>query len=155
MADVLRIQDSCYVDIEPEARESLQAKILASPSTCLVAEIAGDVVGYLIAAPILYPDLPELNAPTFQLAANADTLYLHDLAIANAARGTRAGRALVRAAMEVAKEGDLTGACLVAIQGSVRYWEQLGFEIVEAPPDGVAAKLASYGAAARLMRAAL
>ncbi len=52
LADVLRIQDYCYTEIEPESRESLQAKILASPSTCLIAESSEGPVGYLIAVPI-------------------------------------------------------------------------------------------------------
>ena len=155
MPDVLRIQDGCYVEIEPESRESLQAKILASPGTCLVAESAAGVVGYVIAIPVRYPDLPALNAPTFQPATAADTLYIHDLAVADAGRGTGAGRALVRSAIDAAKGRGLASACLVAIQGSMPYWEQFGFEKVAAPPDRVAAKLASYGPAAQLMRASL
>ncbi len=87
MADVLRIQDYCYTEIEPESSESLRAKILASPNTCLIAESSEGMLGYLIAAPILYPHLPALNAPTFEVSASADTIYIHDLAVASAGRG--------------------------------------------------------------------
>lgn len=153
LPDVLRIQSDCYVEIEPESRQSLQAKILASPATCLVAETVEGVAGYLIAVPVRYPDLPALDAPTFQVAADADTLYIHDLAVANLGRGTGAGRAMVRSAMDTAKARGLRSACLVAIQRSAPYWQHLGFEVVEAPAGRVAAKLASYGAAAQLMRA--
>ena len=52
-ADVLRIQDHCYTEIEPESFDSLQAKMLASPSTCLIAESREGAVGYLIAVPII------------------------------------------------------------------------------------------------------
>jgi hypothetical protein len=38
MADVLGIQDYCYTEIDPESFDSLQAKILASPSACRIAE---------------------------------------------------------------------------------------------------------------------
>ncbi|HET8744457.1 MAG TPA: GNAT family N-acetyltransferase [Ramlibacter sp.] len=155
MDDVLRIQAQCYSEIVPESRASLRAKVHASPGTCFVAEAAAGVVGYLIAVPVLYPELPALNAPSFEAARDTDTLYIHDLAVADAGRGTGAGQALVRAAMAAAKARGLEKACLVAIQGSVRYWEQFGFEPVAAPPDHAAAKLASYGAAARLMQATL
>jgi ribosomal protein S18 acetylase RimI-like enzyme len=95
MADVLRIQEYCYTEIEPESSESLQAKIVASPATCLLAESSEGTVGYLIAVPIIYPNLPALNAPMFKLSAGADTLYIHDLAVASAGRGKGVAQSLV------------------------------------------------------------
>ena len=153
MADVLRIQDNCYTEIEPESRESLQAKILATPSTCLIAESSDGAVGYLIAVPIIYPNLPALNFPTFELAAGVDTLYIHDLAVDKAGRGKGVAQALVRASIDAAKGRGLSRACLVAIQNSQSFWEQFEFEVVAEPADEFTAKLASYGADAQLMRA--
>ena len=153
MADVLRIQDYCYTEIEPESSESLRAKILASPNTCLIAESSEGAVGYLIALPIVYPHLPTLNAPTFELQADADTLYIHDLAIDSTGRGKGVAQALVRASIDAAKRSGLSCACLVAIQNSRKFWEQFGFETVAEPSDGLIPKLASYGAGAKLMRA--
>ena len=152
MADVLRIQDYCYTEIEPESSDSLQAKILASPSTCLIAESSAGAVGYLIAVPIIYPNLPPLNYPTFELAAGVDTLYIHDLAVDRAGRGQGVAQALVRASIDAAKRSGLSRACLVAIQNSQSFWEQFGFEPVPEPADGLISKLASYGADAKLMR---
>jgi ribosomal protein S18 acetylase RimI-like enzyme len=155
MADVLRIQDYCYTEIEPESLESLQAKILASPSTCLIAESCEGAVGYLIAVPILYPLLPALNAPAFKLSAGADTLYIHDLAIDSTGRRKGVAQALVRASIEIAKRSGLSRACLVAIQNSQSFWEQFGFETVAEPADEPKPKLASYGDDAKLMRACI
>ena len=155
MADVLRIQDYCYTEIEPESLESLQAKILASPNTCLIAESSEGAVGYLIAVPIVYPHLPALNAPTFELSADADTLYIHDLAIDSAGRGKGVAQALVRASIDAAKRSGLSSTCLVAIQNSQSFWEQFGFEVVAEPADELKPKLASYGAGAQLMRACI
>ena len=152
MADVLRIQDYCYTEIEPESFDSLRAKILASPSTCLIAESSEGAVGYLIAAPIIYPNLPALNSPTFELAAGADTLYIHDLAVDRDGQGKGVAQSMVRASIDAAKRSGLSRACLVAIQNSQSFWEQFGFETVAEPADELVPKLASYGADAKLMR---
>jgi ribosomal protein S18 acetylase RimI-like enzyme len=153
MADVLRIQDYCYTEIEPESSESLQAKILASPDTCLIAESSEGMLGYLIAAPILYPHLPALNAPTFEVSASADTIYIHDLAVASAGRGKGIAKALLSASINAAKRSGLSRACLVAIQNSQKFWQQFGFETVTEPTDELMLKLESYGADAQLMQA--
>jgi ribosomal protein S18 acetylase RimI-like enzyme len=152
MADVLRIQEHCYTEIEPESSESLQAKIVASPATCLLAESSEGAVGYLISVPIVYPNLPALNAPIFELQAGADTLYIHDLAVASAGRGKGVAQALVHAAIDAGKRSGLSKACLVAIQNSQSFWQQFKFETVSEPPDALTHKMASYGAGAQLMR---
>lgn len=155
LPEVLRIQAQCYTAIEPESAQSLRAKIEASPATCLLAQAGTGAVGYLIAVPVRAPYLPALDAPRFELAADADTLYLHDLAVAPEGRGTGAGKALVRSARAAGCASGLRKACLIAIQGSVPYWQEFGFEPVTAPEAGLAAKLASYGAGAQLMAASL
>lgn len=155
LSDVLRIQALCYREIEPESRESLRAKVVASPGTCFLAETDAGVVAYLITVPVRFPHLPALDAPTFELAADADTLYIHDLAVAETGRGTGAGQALVRASIETARARGIRSACLVAIQGSAGYWQQFGFAAVVPPTGKAVAKLASYGPSAQLMRAAL
>lgn len=147
---VLRIQDACYTEIVPESLASLRAKAAASPGSCFVAEAEAGIVGYLISVPIAFPELPALGAATFALAPGADTLYLHDLAVGAAGRGTGAGQALVAACMDAARRQGFDRMCLVAIQDSVPYWRRHGFE-VETPAAGVAAKLASYGPGAKLM----
>lgn len=146
---VMRIQDECYTSIIPESGGSLLAKLRASPGTCLVAMAADRPIGYAIAVPVAYPHLPELDAPRWDPPEHADTLYLHDLAVATAARGTGAGDALARRMLEVAIECGWRQLCLVAIQGSVPYWARYGFE---EPPGPQADMLTSYGADARLMR---
>ena len=153
MADVLRIQEHCYTEIEPESLESLQAKILSSPSTCLIAASCEGPVGYLIAVPIIYPHLPALNSPTFEILEGADTLYIHDLAVLSAGRGKGVAQELMRASINAAKSKGLSHACLVAIQSSQKFWEQFRFEVVAEPAKELMPKLASYGASAQLMRA--
>lgn len=149
--EVLRIQDACYTEIVPESAASLLAKLRATPATCFVAQMQAGVAGYLIAAPVAYPALPALDAPTFSPPAQPDALYLHDLALSASARGTGAGRALVQQALAQARASRLPLACLVAIQQSAPYWQLFGFRAVTPPRPAVAAKVASYGAGAELM----
>lgn len=73
--------------------------------------------------------------------------------LADVGRGAGARRALVRFAMNAAKVRGAGKRVPVAIPGS-RYCEQLGFEVIGAPPDRDAAKRSSYKTDARVKRAA-
>ncbi|WP_298925122.1 GNAT family N-acetyltransferase [uncultured Ramlibacter sp.] len=152
MACVLAVQAQCYTAIVPESAQSLRAKLLAAPQSCFVARRGAAMVGYLVALPLRWPELPALDSPDCLLPAQPDTLYLHDLALAAPARGSGAGRALVDAALAQAALWRLPQAALVAIQDSARYWQALGFRALAAQGQPLQAKLASYGAGAVLMR---
>ena len=76
---VLRIQAACYTAIEPESRESLQAKLQAAPDTCFVAVADQQPVAYAIAVPVAFPELPVLDQPYCEPPPHADALYLHDV----------------------------------------------------------------------------
>lgn len=62
-----------------------------SPEDCLVAEVDGQVAGYVL-----------LGHPT-PLASNAHVQQIQGLAVAGTARGRGVGRALIRAAVEEAR----------------------------------------------------
>jgi predicted N-acetyltransferase YhbS len=141
---VLAIQAVCYTEITPESGASLHAKLSASQSTCLIASIAGDTVGYLIALPWTFSSPPELNAATCQLPLSPDCLYLHDLAVAPRARNSGTGRALVGTFLAQLAASGLGRASLIAIQNSASYWQRYGFRAV--PPSApLKARLATYG----------
>ncbi|MDO5086930.1 MAG: GNAT family N-acetyltransferase [Comamonadaceae bacterium] len=152
MPAVMHIQARCYQAIEPESLLSMNAKRLASPATCLGAWRQRELLGYLLAVPVRWPLLPTLNSPSCTVPPDADTLYLHDLALLPGARGSGAGGRLVRQALAAGEALGLHGAALIAIQQSAAYWQGQGF--VPAPPPDAAmrGKLASYGAGAQLMR---
>ena len=107
----------------------------------------------------LYPDgtllpwrfgaLPALNSLLGAIPADADTYYLHDLALLPAARGTGAAAMVVGDILRHARLGGFASASLVAVNGSLPFWYKHGFREVPAPD--LAEKLASYEQAARLM----
>lgn len=147
---MLDIQAICYTAITPESATSLSAKLRASPQTCFVAEQAGCVVGYLLAVPWDVKQPPELGAEQCTPPARPSCLYLHDMAVAPAARNSGAGRALVAAFFEAFERSGLPCASLVAIQGASTYWARYGFRVMP-PTARLHAALAKYGDDARYM----
>ena len=147
---VLEIQSACYTEVAPESLTSIDAKRTATPNTCLIAEVDGDVVGYLIALPWRFASPPELDASACTLPANPDCLYLHDLAVAPVARGFGVGKSLVAAFFAALRDLGLARASLIAVQSSAPYWEGIGFRPA-ALTEPLKEKLASYGPKARYM----
>jgi len=141
---VLEIQAACYTEVTPESKESLHAKLSASQSTCLIASLGGDTVGYLISLPWEFSSPPVLNAETCRLPSSPNCLYLHDLAVTPSARKYGAGRALVEAFLTRLKGLDFARASLVAVQNSAPYWERYGFRAVPLS-EPLKAKLSTYG----------
>lgn len=141
---VLRIQASCFAEPTQESKESLGAKLRASPSTCFVASIKGEAVGYLISVPVDFSAPPSLNEASFELHPQPNCLYLHDLSVAPTARRSGAGRALVEACLSRLQVLGLGRASLIAVQDSARYWRRHGFR--SAPlTESLKIRLSSYG----------
>ncbi|KAB2963364.1 GNAT family N-acetyltransferase [Zoogloea sp.] len=141
---IMDIQARCYSAIVPETQASMGAKLAASPGTCFVAEHQGKIHAYLLALPWHFASPPGLDAPECRLPATPDTLYLHDLAVAPEARGSRTAGALVHAFLGALAALRLPRASLIAIQSSSTWWARHGFEPVAVDAD-LAARLASYG----------
>jgi ribosomal protein S18 acetylase RimI-like enzyme len=150
LPSVLGVQSSCYFEVEPESEASLRAKLLASPTTCFIAEHKGKVVGYLIAVPSRFESPPEFDAPYYDVPPYPNALYLHDLAVAPEGRGSGAGKMLVTEFISRFRASELPRACLIAIQDSASYWERYGFHIVM-PSESPQAKIESYGNNAKYM----
>lgn len=144
LPSVLAIQNACYMEQFRESRASLRAKLRASPSTCFIASLAGDSVGYLFAVPGESSNPPAWNAATCQLPASPDCLYLHDLAVLPGARRTGAGRALLGEFLTRLRASSTQRAYLIAVQNSMAYWARHGF--LPVPPSGaLKARLSTYG----------
>jgi GNAT superfamily N-acetyltransferase len=133
----------------PEERDVFANKLAVHPAGALLLEQAGHPVGYCFAHPWRGLQPPPLNTLLGAIPPAADTLYLHDLALLPAARGTGAGTAAIAILLAHAVALQLDRCCLVAVNGSIPYWSRLGFVVSDAP--ALRAKLASYGGDARLM----
>lgn len=149
---VLAIQSACYPEHLIESPEALLAKCTLSPESCWLAEHDGVAIGYLFSHPWHDKSPPALDHPLTALPANADTFFLHDLAIHPIARGKGIAQDLLQQAMIWAKKQNLHKAMLVAVQGSQSFWQRHGFDQHLASPE-LQIKLADYGAGAACLLA--
>ena len=97
--------------------------------------------------------LPALNAPIGALPDQPDTFYIHDLALLPVTRGVGAAGQIVAALTKHAQAMGFPTMSLVAVNGSVPFWERQGF-VTEDRPE-LTEKLAAYEDAARYMVKAL
>lgn len=133
-----------------EDRACFQNRLALYPRGCFVLAAAeGAVRGYLIAYPWRADAAPPLNTVIEGLPAEAEVIYLHDLALHPEGRGGGATTEIVERLAEQAAEDGWPAIALVAVNDAARFWARHGFEV--RTPTGMARKLASYGADARYM----
>lgn len=145
LGSVEQVAARVHVDF-PEHLDIPRERLALFPAGCMVFADAAQIAGYCIAHPGTFGQPPALDTLLHALPDHADTLYIHDLALLPAARGTGAGRAAVAALIRLAEHHALATLSLIAVSASGPFWQQNGFA------DAVPTKsIASYGAAARFM----
>lgn len=152
LAAVVTLQDSCYSDNLYEPPELLVRRLAAAPQSCWLAENpVGELLAYLFCYPSVAGKVAPLGSP-FQVASKPELLYLHDMAVSAKARGLGLASRLLQQAEYFATEQGLNRLALVAVQGSVSYWQRQGF-LVQDPlsPDAEAALQSYSGEQARYM----
>lgn len=120
---------------------------------CYLLEIGDRPVGYVLSHPWRRGMLPALNALLGGIPPDADTYYLHDLALLPVARRIGAAGHIVSALAKHAAARGLATMSLVAVNGSVGFWQKHGFSVREVPD--LENELRSYDAGAHLMVRAL
>ena len=147
---ILAVQAACYPPSMREASTVVLARMRAGGASCVLAEDGEGVCGYLFAYASRLGKVTPLGAD-FDPAPDADTLYLHDLAVAPRAHGRGLARMLVGHLLAQAKEQGLAASALVSVQDSAAFWMALGFEDAEAASPVARAALATYPEPARYM----
>ena len=153
LSAVLRIAAEVHPG-HPERAEVLAEKLSLHPMGCFVLEGADDLLGYCISHPWRGAP-PALDTLLGALPARPATWYLHDVALLPAARGLGAPVALLARLRKQAARAGLDKLSLVAVNGSVAYWQRQGFEVLPADDTPSLQKLCSYGPDARLMACAV
>lgn len=143
LAAVIRLQDLCYHDDLFESPDVVQQRFMRHPQSCWVAVYKDKLWGYLFTYPSKVGRVNPLGAE-FPQYANADCLYLHDVAVSRDARGQGVASALIEQAKSYADELHLPYLALVAVQNSVDFWQQQGFSLFEPLTSDIEAALATY-----------
>lgn len=154
LPEIIRIQSACYTQIEPETKESLSAKLYASPASCFVATCEDKTIAYLISLPWTFAAPPELNAQHCVLSGMPDCFYLHDVAVDPDIRGTGVGRLLIERYFRCMQEKRLPRGSLIAIQNSTSFWQNFGFRPVMLT-NSLREKLSTYGSDVHYLQVAL
>jgi len=132
-----------------EAAEVLAEKFELYRNGCYVLEVGEKPAGYVLSHPWTRGDLPALDRLLGALPENADTYYIHDLALLPLTRGIGAAGQIVAALTKHASVMGFDTMSLVAVNNSQPFWTRQGF-VPEDRPE-LAAKLASYEEGARYM----
>jgi GNAT superfamily N-acetyltransferase len=132
-----------------EAPSVLAEKRLLYPNGAYLLEIGLRPVGYLLSHPWTLGVIPALNAPLGQLPAQANSFYIHDLALLPIAQGIGAARYMIDALTKHALVCGFSTMSLVAVNASQPFWEKHGFAVVNAP--SLDSKLRGYEDGARYM----
>jgi GNAT superfamily N-acetyltransferase len=140
---VLAIQLACYGAGFVEDGALIARRLAAAPHTGWVVEHGGGVQAYLAAYPSVVGKLTPLHG-AFDVAATADSLYLHDLAVRPDASGLGLGPRLVRHAWAHAARAGWRHSTLVSVQSSVGFWERQGYAPMQPAGAEQQARLATY-----------
>lgn len=145
----IAIQAATYPAFLLEGLEAFASRLVVPASYCLAAVRDGALVAYLLAHGWASEAPPPIGT-VLGGDASGDILFIHDLAVSSAARGTGLGRRLVDHAADLAWRDGLRQAELIAVDGAAGYWRGLGFADGNPSPT-LATKVAAYGAEARWM----
>lgn len=132
-----------------ESPQVLAERQLLYSAGCHILEINDRPAGYVLSHPWRFGQLPALDSLLGSIPADADTYYLHDLALLPVSRGIGAADHIVQALTKHAVAREYPTLSLVAVNGSQGFWERHGFTVREI--SALTAKLSSYEDAARFM----
>jgi len=148
---LLRTQAACYGAGFNEPEAVFAQRLQQSPLTAWCVDDPGrpgELAAYLLGYPSRVGQITPLHGG-FEPAAQPDCLYLHDLAVSPHCKGQSLGLRLVRHAWgQAAQLWGLGASALVAVQGSLPFWQRLGYEVTELHGAEARRLLAGYGSEA-------
>lgn len=124
---LMQVQAACYGANYVESMEIYRSR-LACPAQCsLVAVQDGVVLAYLAAYASTLGSVTPLHGE-FAVYPQADTLYLHDMAVSPSVAGLGLATALFAKMWQNAHAWSPRFSALVSVQGSQNYWQRKGYE---------------------------
>lgn len=145
----LAIQSATYPAFLLEDEPAFASRLDVAAAYCLAALRGDTLIAYLLAHGWPSREPPSVGT-VLEPAITGEALFIHDLAVSSAGRGSGIGGKLVAHAVALAASDGLRRAELIAVEGAASYWRTLGFTEPAIAP-ALAAKVAGYGASARWM----
>lgn len=149
--DLVEVEDMAS-RVHPDLFERIEIfaeRLRLYPQGARLLELDGRPAGYVFSHPWRIDSLPELDRPLNAIPADANTYYIHDLALLPWARGLGAAGMIADDLIAYARRERYRQMSLVAVNGSVPFWQRHGFAIRDVP--ALRNSLASYQDGAYLM----
>lgn len=134
----------------PEDNEIFTERLALAPGGCWVLSGADGIMGYMLSHPWRGSVSPRLNTLLGRLPVPADRWYIHDLALAQTARGQGAAQKAITLAEHAARQYGLPLLSLTSTRYAQNFWRKQGFK-PEAISEEERAVLASYDADASFL----
>jgi ribosomal protein S18 acetylase RimI-like enzyme len=134
-ADILQIhalEAETYIPALHESDEAFLQLMRLYPDGAFGCFDEHGMCGYAFGAPTRHGTTMELRSPIVRVPEDADTFYIHDVAVAERCRGRGIGWLLATRLLDLARARGFTRSELVSVQGSGAFWQRFGFETVEA-----------------------
>jgi GNAT superfamily N-acetyltransferase len=145
LPELHRLEAETYLPVLHESDEAFLRIIDLFPGGAFGLFDGDELCAYAFALPLRAGTVLELKAPLDALPADADTFYIHDVAVGERHRGRGLARRLVEELLRRARAGGFRRSELVSVQGSAPFWQRFGFERVaefQYAPGAAATKMA-------------
>jgi GNAT superfamily N-acetyltransferase len=138
---LISIADTIHPGL-PEDASVFAERTQLFPSGCLALVEEDKLVGYAISHPIRHNHPPALDSLLGEIPSDADTYYIHDVAVLPKYRGK--GYANVGIEKLIAVAEGYAKSCLVSVYGTEKFWGKFGFKAAELD-EAMKEKLKGYG----------
>jgi GNAT superfamily N-acetyltransferase len=127
---IRQLEAEAYLPELHESDEAFLQLIRLYPEGAIGCFDEHGLCGYAFGMPSVAGTIFALREPLERIQDNADTFYIHDVAVAARCRGRGVGRLLATRLIDLARERRFTRSELVSVQGSAPFWQRFGFEPV-------------------------
>jgi GNAT superfamily N-acetyltransferase len=124
---VVSIEKATYPEVLLEGKEEFAEKLTAFNEGALGFFDDGVLVAYMFCHPWTIGKIFELGSGLPKIPENPNCMYIHDLAVDRSHRGKGLAPILLNEAHQIAKSHRLEYSALVAVLGSVKFWEHQGY----------------------------
>lgn len=125
------LEVEAYLPSLHESAEAFIRLIEVYPDGAVGGFDQAGLCGYAFGVPLKSGSTLELRSPLALVPPDADSFYIHDVAVASRCRGRGVGRILAGRLVDLARARGFRRSELVSVQGSAPFWAGLGFREIE------------------------